>query len=261
MTINDVPTAHYDRRVVLDGTFNTRDLGGLTKPGGSIRRGRLLRSDGLHDLSDSDRSHLAALGLRTVVDLRSDEERAERVSSLTGLDVEVVALPIGGGQIDPDLDAMPTLREAYETIVDAGAPALASAINRLAEPDALPALVHCTAGKDRTGVLIALVLSMIGVDDETIVADYSISGPQLGQAFAEQLGAAGGFKIDDAALADMLSSPAGLLRDVFADVRARFGSVQQYLVSNGLADDAAATLRHHLVDTGIDTSPTNEDGR
>ncbi|MFV0259857.1 MAG: tyrosine-protein phosphatase [Acidimicrobiales bacterium] len=238
------------RLLRLDGTFNTRDLGGIPLAGGTLGRGRVLRSDGLHGLSDADRSLLADLGLRTVVDLRSAEEQAERPSALAGLDAELVSLPVFAGRMEPKPGETRTLRNAYATMIEACAAPLVEAVETLARPGALPALVHCTAGKDRTGVVVALTLDLLGVADELIIGDYAVSAGFLGPAFVAHVGldrpagADGGN--DEATMADMLSSPPELIRDTLNDVRRRYGSVEQYLLDHGLDAGTPDRLRAAL---------------
>ncbi|MFV0526226.1 MAG: tyrosine-protein phosphatase [Acidimicrobiales bacterium] len=238
------------RLLRLDGTFNTRDIGGLPLAGGTLGRGRLLRSDGLHALSDADRSLLSDLGLRTIVDLRSSAEQTERPSALAGVEADLVSLPVFAGRMEPDPGERRTLRTAYTTMIEACSGPLVEAIETLASPGALPALVHCTAGKDRTGVVIAFTLDLLGVADELIVGDYAASAGLLGPTFVTHVGLDrqrdGDRAYDEATMADMLSSPPDLIRDTLNDVRRRHGSVERYLLDHGLSPDTPDRLRAAL---------------
>lgn len=244
--------AFLARRLLrLSGTFNARDVGGYVTPAGPVGWGRLLRADSLDALDDESRLLLAELGVRTVVDLRREQERTERPDALAGLDVTTVHVSIMSGALPTELAAAPSLAEVYATMVASSGTALAAAVSALAEPDALPAIVHCTAGKDRTGVVVALVLALVGVDEADIVADYEISGGCLGEAFVLRLtGATAPDPLDAAAVAamtDLLGSPPELIREVLATMRSTHGGVLEYLLAHGMDPSAPARLREALI--------------
>ncbi len=173
------------RHLVFDGCVNFRDLGGYrTGDGHRIAWRRLFRADGLHRLTAEDDARLFQLGLATVVDLRTVDEAEQRGRfPADRVPVRYVHLPLM--DILPATEELPSWREAsyvarrYAYMVSEAAPALARAIEVLAAPDALPAVFHCSAGKDRTGVLSALLLAFLGVPDETIVDDYALSGAAM----------------------------------------------------------------------------------
>ena len=159
----------------LAGIKNARDIGGMrTDSGAVVRPLRLLRSARLNNATDADRAWLASIGLRTVVDLRQPFEIAAWPDALGELAVERV-------NVAPSLDSegSGTFFELYLAWLDHSGAAFADAVHALARPGALPALVHCTAGKDRTGVLTALVLDVLGVGEKAIVADYLLSHERL----------------------------------------------------------------------------------
>ncbi len=145
--------------------------------GGSAWR-RLFRADGLGSLSEADRASLAELGLATVIDLRTSDEATHRGR------FPVERVPVRYHEF-PLVDVLPTpedlpswnetayVAERYRDMVAVGRSALVGAIEVLAAPGALPAVFHCSAGKDRTGVLSALLLAFLGVPDELIVEDYA----------------------------------------------------------------------------------------
>lgn len=144
----------------------------------------MFRADGLHQLSSADLATLAGIGLRTVVDLRTNVESEQRGRfPIDDLAVNYLALPLT--DVLPAPDELPEWAKAshvasrYEAMVVDGGPVLSSAIRALSTNEALPAVVHCSAGKDRTGVLVALVLGFLGVADETIVDDYTLSAEAM----------------------------------------------------------------------------------
>jgi hypothetical protein len=180
------------RLVPLVGSFNFRDLGGYPGLDGRLTRwGRLFRSDALHELTDADVARLRAMGLRTVVDLRTERELhssgrgplgqepvsfhhlavvQEGVRGTVTADAEALAAPAPPGD---------DLAERYLWYLDVGRGSLVEALTLLGDSDRYPLVFHCAAGKDRTGVLAALVLELVGVDREVIVADYVITAERL----------------------------------------------------------------------------------
>jgi protein-tyrosine phosphatase len=232
------------RRIELAGLLNLRDVGGYPVAGGrSVRWRTLFRSDALHRLDPAGVAAVTGLGLRTVVDLRTQLEadyapspvsgRVAHIPVLTGGDFQGVPLELGG---------------LYRYFVDECGGQIAAAIAELCGDDALPALVHCSAGKDRTGVVIALILAALGVPDELIAADYALSGlyldpdetPAIGQLSASTgLG-------EDLTRA-LLSSPPELILEILDRVRAVTGSVDGYLLAHGLTGSGLARLRAALI--------------
>src|SRR6478609_2472415 len=188
MTIDALPDvgAHPDRLVVLEAVHNFRDLGGYPTSDGRITRWRrLYRADGLQRLAGDDLDVVRALGLRTVVDLRRPEEIAERGAfpvddhpveyhNLSVLDV--MWHDKEAPEFDDDADF---LHWAYSDMLASGAATFADALKVLAAPGALPAVFHCAAGKDRTGLLAMLVLGVLGVPEDYIVADYAYTAARM----------------------------------------------------------------------------------
>jgi len=236
-----------ERRIAVPGTMNLRDLGGYpTGDGGSVRWRTLLRSDALDRLDEGGRTALAALGLRTVVDLRTDEETRDAPSALEGTGARSVHVPLlraeALGRLPPDLAAV------YRYLIDDCGPAIAAAVAHLCQAGALPGLVHCSAGKDRTGVVAALILGALGVPDEVIAADYSLSASYLdpgAAAVISRIRAIGG-TASQLSLS-VLGSPPGLIQMALARARAGAGSVPGYLVRHGLTQAELGVLRNALV--------------
>jgi len=180
------------RLVPLEGSFNFRDLGGYPgRDGRPTRWGRLFRSDALHELTPADVALLGELGLRTVIDLRTERELhrsgrgplepepvdfhhlavvQEGVRGTVTADTESVAAPAPPGD---------DLAERYLWYLEVGRASLVQALGLLADAGRYPLVFHCAAGKDRTGVLAALVLELAGVDREVIVADYVLTAERL----------------------------------------------------------------------------------
>lgn len=173
-------TGMHERAIALDGCFNVRDLGGYPAPDGRWVRWRtIFRADGLHRLSPAGLEGLAELGLRTVIDLRTPAEVDERGRVEAGSGVAYHHLPM--------IDVLPPaedlerwlqpryVAEQYAEMLRAGAPAIRQALDLLGDPERYPVAYHCMAGKDRTGILSAVVLGLLGVPDEEIIRDYALS--------------------------------------------------------------------------------------
>ncbi|HUR76568.1 MAG TPA: tyrosine-protein phosphatase [Acidimicrobiales bacterium] len=176
------------RHVPLEGCFNLRDLGGHESTlGGTVRRGCLFRSDELHHLTDADLEVVAGLGVRVVFDLRNDEERRLRPSRLwDGVHLHERESPSAQGgsgatieeriergeSFDPNDEEF---GDVYVRLITHLAPELRRIVELAANASELPLLFHCAAGKDRTGIAAALLLGLLGVDEETILDDYELT--------------------------------------------------------------------------------------
>lgn len=228
--------------------FNFRDLGGYPGlDGRTVRWRRLFRSDTLSGLMEVDRESFLALGVRTVVDLRRPYELAEQG--------RVPDWGLAYHHIDPNhrewdenpwhegLDVTRYLVERYLDMVEEGAAGLARALTVLADAESAPAVVHCVAGKDRTGVVCALTLSLLGVSDRDIDADYTRS-TKSNERFVAWAQANGH---PDMVMLPWYRSPAGTMELFLARLRERYGSVERYAVGAGLDPDAIGALRAHLL--------------
>jgi protein-tyrosine phosphatase len=173
------------RILPLDGASNFRDLGGFpTTDGGFTRWGTLFRSDALHELTDDDMAVVRGIGLRTVIDLRTavEVERTGR-GPLGGEDAQYVHLSVidadGGESRGIPAPVDEDLANRYLWYLEIGREALVGALEVLGSSSNYPLVFHCAAGKDRTGVLAALVLEIIGVERAVIVDDYALTASRM----------------------------------------------------------------------------------
>ena len=169
----------------VEGLANLRDLGGLpTEAGQLTHQRRLLRSDSPHDLTATGLRAFLDLGVSTVVDLRTVSEREKLPSPLvSAADVRHHHAPIfNDGDDFPN--HLTTAAEVYGWWLRERGSGVATALRAIADADSAPILVHCHAGKDRTGVIIALVLRLAGVTVDAIADDYALSGVQLADMLA-----------------------------------------------------------------------------
>jgi protein-tyrosine phosphatase len=244
-----------DRSLVFEGCVNFRDLGGYrTADGRSVGWRRLFRADGLSNLSGDDHRQLTELALSTVIDLRTIDEAEQRGRfAVDRVPVRYVDLPLT--DVLPTPEELPSWGEAsyvadrYLQMVSEGGPALTGAFEVLGSGGALPAVFHCSAGKDRTGVLAALVLAFLGVPDETIVEDYSLSAEAM-ERLLERLKAEYPDNTDEverfapAVLQVLPETMEGFL----AQLRDEYGSYEALAGSLGVSDSVAALRRTVLVD-------------
>jgi hypothetical protein len=193
------------RWIALEGAANARDLGGLPAARGRTRSHVLLRADALDALTEADVAHLVhERGLAHVVDLRTDGERRQRGRGLLGTaGVAYCEIAVFADEelarrsderayrLSQGLPPHEIMALGYEELLVLGGAAFAGALERLAAPGGVPALVHCSAGKDRTGVLVAMLLDVAGVSRDAIVADYALTHERMDRVLARLRSVAG----------------------------------------------------------------------
>ena len=253
------------RWIELDGAVNARDLGGLpTADGRTTRRGRVLRSDNLQDLSVTDvRVLLDDYALKNVIDLRSDAEvRLEGPGPLTRIPAVTIhqlsLFPEGGRRTDVAADVTADVDKALPWqdrttghylgyLADRG-DSIVAALRVMTRTDG-SALVHCAAGKDRTGVVCALALEVAGVTREAIVADYAQTGERL-EAILDRLRGSDTYAADlDSRPADTHRPHAALMEKLLARVDEEFGGTLGWLSGHGWTPEDTDTLRERLLST------------
>ena len=243
------------RNVELVGVFNFRDLGGyVTADGRSVRWRTLFRADGLGRLTPDDLETLRPIALKTVVDLRTAREIDERGRfpfetypvAFHHLSVIDTTWDRERARID-DLPATEFLHQAYTSMLAQGSRRFAAVFRVLADGDALPAVFHCAAGKDRTGLLAALLLGALGVEAHDIVADYALTQVTM-ERFIERVRSesTGASLIDTAPQAFFAAEPAAMER-VLADLEQSHGSVRGFVRAIGVESDVLRQLEHLLL--------------
>ncbi len=191
----------------IPGTYNARDLGGIPLDGGgTVRSGVLLRSDALAATTEAGLEALRAQHIGTIIDFRTETERTQAPNRLPqDVELTTVTLPLlegamtGGGAITKDaspetlkamIERLPALAELYLNMLEHSAETFATVARHVAHPlhpERPAVLIHCTAGKDRTGVATALLLSAIGAERAAIIEDYTASEHNLAGPWAEQM--------------------------------------------------------------------------
>lgn len=247
------------RDIRLEGAANVRDLGGLeTAEGRHVRSGRVLRADSLHRLTAADVAVLGSIGLRTVIDLRSDAEVERLAATPLPPGASILHTPwrppakvpqILGGVAE--MSYIP-LAELYESFVEANLDLLAQDFRVMAAPEHHAVLFHCYAGKDRTGITAAVLLDVLGVPAADIVADYAATDDnqdrfrELAAGDAEVLGFN---EIDRTKVnPDLAHAPAAQMVDFLDILAARWGSGAGLLAAAGMEDDEIEALRDNLLE-------------
>ncbi|MFG1673364.1 tyrosine-protein phosphatase [Micromonospora sp. NPDC049282] len=227
---------------------NFRDLGGWrTADGRTVVRGRLYRSDSLAKLAGDDLDRFAALGVRTVIDLRYPWEVAERgraPENVTWHNLSIEHRYYVQADIDPDVDPWRYLADRYAEVAEDGVVELRRALEVIAH-DEHPLVFHCASGKDRTGLLAALVLALLGVDDDQIAADFALTERATDRLVDEWRERNGGATPGWPAYG---RAPAELIRLVLAELVAAHGSVRGYVTGRlGVGEETIAALRARLL--------------
>jgi len=255
-----------DRLVTLEGTLNFRDLGGYVGlDGRTVRCGMVFRSDAMHELTDRDRQTLRDLGLAAVFDLRKAHERTQQPTALPEdhghRDVHLTVdddpdAANGPDIIDQIMDgSLPEaddgyMADLYAQILLKGASSFGRLLTHLTDDGGLPAVFHCAAGKDRTGIAAALLLSILGVDDATILDDYELTNIYRSNRRIEvlrpTLEAAG---VDVEKVRPFLSARRPVMEATLRHIHADYGGVERYLTERaGVTQDTLARLRELLLE-------------
>ncbi|HET8843243.1 MAG TPA: tyrosine-protein phosphatase [Ktedonobacteraceae bacterium] len=236
------------RRLELEGSYNIRDIGGYaTLDGYSTRWRVLLRGDSLHALPQQSQRLLLAYPVRTIIDLRRSSELL-KVPSIFAASSDVRYINVSLLEDQQKVRDAPSLQELYQHILEMCQPEIQQILQLMATADIFPCVVHCAVGKDRTGLIIALLLSIANVPVETIASDYALSAGYL-EPFFEILRARAAREAPDAQRSEwLLSALPETMIATLEYVKSRYGSVNDYLLAIGLTSQQLATLRSILVE-------------
>lgn len=240
------------RFIALKGPLNFRDLGGYTNQEGlTVRWGRLFRSDGIHSMTAEDVDHVyGKLGVVSRIDLRTERElQRTGPGPAVPQSVQYLHLPFiqwqtgtPTGQEDPE----GRLRDTYLRIIRESGGQIAKAVTTLAGGNGLPAVFHCSAGKDRAGICAAIVLGLLGVGEQEIMDDYSLTSKNIGAIIA-RLGELPGNEHMRTLPPAFFEIQPKAMKAVLKEVRDVHGGVEAYVKAHGVSDGALAQLRSSLL--------------
>jgi len=239
-----------DRHVTFEKLHNFRDLGGYrTADGGRVVTGTVYRADSLGKLSAADWEKFLGLGVQTVIDLRYPWEierkgRVPEVERFQYYNLSIEHRPYDQAMIDPELDPWRFLADRFAEVLEDGSDEIRQAIEHLASaPGAV--VVHCTSGKDRTGLIAAFTLTLLGVPRPDVLADFALT-----ELATERLAADWRAAHPERELRWPFygRAPTAIMELVFADLETRHGSAEEYLKNvAGLSDVTVEQLRHRLL--------------
>ncbi|MBI1181167.1 MAG: hypothetical protein GC201_11465 [Alphaproteobacteria bacterium] len=254
-------------RIALEGALNFRDVGGYPAAGGrTVRRGTLYRSGALARLTPADVDTLNGLRLGAIIDLRNDMER-QAAPTPAALAAAAAIFPLALGTSEgvngvprPALLTVPeatpeqartAIRDAYRRFALNGPERFAALFRRLLEGPRCPSVIHCTAGKDRTGVSVALVLLALGVPRDAVVEDYSLTRRYLDETWRERILVAmlGDLSTVNRPVAEVMFDASPDYISAFLDaIGDEYGSADRYLAQGvGLGERERARLRDLLL--------------
>ncbi|WP_197515406.1 tyrosine-protein phosphatase [Mycobacterium sp. E1747] len=243
---NECSIVRRPARLDIEGTFNLRDVGDLPVAGGGTIRSHLLyRGDAIDAVTESGADALRRLNLRTVIDLREPAECKRPGPDLGDL-VKVTRIQVFRDRFD--YGNFHGIDDLYAAILDAAGSDLAAAISVLAQPNALPALVHCTGGKDRTGLVIGLLLAALNVPIDAVASEYALTAVNfVGEARTRGLKRAAEAGVPAQQIAVLLGSPAEAMTHALTHVVNTAGSVAEYLTAHGVTPGQLQRIREELV--------------
>jgi protein-tyrosine phosphatase len=246
----------HERDLAWEGLLNVRDLGGhSTEDGGETQYGRVVRADSIRRLTDAGWQALLDYGVKTIIDLRTDQELEADPPAELPLEIQHVSLfdedPIVFMKVESVAQDAPNAavatREVYLIFLESFKQNVAAAIRAVARAPEGGVVVHCMGGKDRTGLITAFLLHLAGVDTEQIAADYAVSEERLKPRHEEWFAAAE-TEAELERLKRIAQTPAEAIVGVFEELERRYGSIEDYLRSGGLSDEDLALARARLRD-------------
>ena len=228
-----------ERRLLWDACYNIRDLGGYsTKHKRQTRWRAFIRADNLARLSRDGKKALIAYGVKTIIDLRSQYELdidPPAFASFRGQNgfPQYMNLPILDENDKVGIEAInqtPSLTEMYSIIIDRYQENIAQVIKAFAKATNGTILFHCHSGRDRTGIIASILLSLVGVDDSTIAKDYTISNMYIQPTFEESL-----------------AEQPEIMFHFLAYLDKQYGGTRAYLLKSGASEPELTSIKHHLL--------------
>lgn len=245
----------------VDGLYNFRDVGGMETDNGHITGGLLYRSEALFGLSEQGKRQLEASPLKLILDLRAEEEATKQPDpDLDG--IEKVHIPMLSGAMPEDeqdiqeregqhKDAAELLHQTYLSLIANNGKDYVNIVHHVAQTasEGKGTLIHCSAGKDRTGTSVAFILSLAGAKREQIVADYAASQKNLSGAWQNAMLAAiekTGVSVPEAIRPMMVLTPPELIEEILNKIDSEYGGVADYILAHGGSQADIDSIRKAL---------------
>ena len=249
------------RKILLDGTSNTRELGGYkTEDGRSLKWGVLYRSDKLSELTDADQEYLLQLGIKRVIDFRSSEEKQNEPDQLPST-LKYIEMPIeADGAIRPKVEAIlkgdlnedvgAILVETNKEFISDFSGVYKGFIESLIENQE-PTLFHCTAGKDRAGFAAALVLLAVGVPEKIVIEDYMKTNKYTEETIQDYINKINLYSlgsVDAEILRPLLGVEERFIRAALDEIKQKYGSVENFIRDElKIRDESIVELKNFLL--------------
>ena len=246
---------YSERHFAFEGCFNFRDIGGyLTKEGKKIKKGIYFRTGRQDRMSEKDLAELKNLKISTQIDLRKPEEILDQGKGpLENMGADYINIPIipdgGSDQLSRLVGDTGISGKRYLGYLEFGPESWLKIFEILANKDSLPLVLHCTAGKDRTGVSTAFLLSVLGVDRDLIEADYKLTNLDT-ERQADFIENSGGFPegVDREAMILAAGVPEDAMKVFLDGVESRWGSVLGYLEEIGITKNQMNAIRDNFLE-------------
>ena len=249
------------RKIVLDGTSNTRELGGYkTEDGRSLKWGVLYRSDKLSELTDADQEYLLQLGIKRVIDFISSEEKQNEPDQLPNT-LKYIEMPIeADGAIRPKVEAIlkgdlnedvgAILVETNKEFISDFSGVYKGFIESLIENQE-PTLFHCTAGKDRAGFAAALVLLAVGVPEKIVIEDYMKTNKYTEETIQDYINKINLYSlgsVDAEILRPLRGVEERFIRAALDEIKQKYGSVENFIRDElKIRDESIIELKNFLL--------------
>jgi protein-tyrosine phosphatase len=238
----------HQRRLALESTYNIRDIGGYaTLDGRSTRWRTFLRADSFNELPPEGQRLLLAYPVRTIIDLRRTIE-LRRAPAIFATSQLVRYVNISLLEDEQKIREMQSLQELYQFILETCKEQIKQILQLMATEDVFPCIAHCTVGKDRTGLITALLLSIANVPATTIAEDYALSEQYLAPLFHLRRAEAAKERQDVQGFEWLASALPETMLATLAHLERQYGSVKTYLRVIGLTDAQLENLRGRLVE-------------
>lgn len=262
----------YDREIDLKGTTNTRDIGGYqTDDLRTLRSGQIIRSENLSRLTEADFQKLEELGLKTVIDLRTQQEHDRKPMEWQGDNPpQLYHFPVGDSHNDwfteqrnmmrknrfTEEESLELMVDSYHMIAEEGVASYQKLMDVVLDQSNWPILIHCNAGKDRAGVAVTLILESLGVDRETIMSEYLLTN-ELGRSQdkaelmareSDRSSRRNGFRRSPSADAwlPIVGVAPEMLEAYYSNIEERYGSMDEFLAVLGVDQQARNSLIESL---------------